>query len=58
MAYENTQITLVVEPGDTEAAIADSLSMPFSEFITKFVGDLLSGGEVVPGSSDLSNSVE
>ena len=56
MAYENTQITLVVEPGDIEAAIADSLSMPFSEFITEFVGDLLSGGEVVPGSSDLSNS--
>ena len=55
MAYENTQVTLVVQPGDIEAAIADSLSMPFSEFITKFVGDLLSGGEVVPGSSDLSN---
>ena len=29
MAYANTQVTLVVEPGDIEAAIADSLSMPF-----------------------------
>ena len=55
MAYENTQVTLVVEPGDIEAAIADSLSMPFSEFITEFVGDLLSGGEVVPGLPDLPN---
>jgi len=44
VAYENTQVTLVVEPGDIEAAIADSLSMPFSEFILKFVRDLLSGG--------------
>ena len=29
--------------------------MPFSAFITKFVGDLLSGGEVVPGLPDLPN---
>ena len=50
-----SQITLIVAPGDIEAAITDSLSMPFSEFITKFIGDLLSGGEVVPGSSDLSH---
>ena len=40
--YATTELALVVEPGDVEAAIADSLSVPFSEFITNFVGDLLS----------------
>ena len=44
MAYDNTQVTLVVKLGDIEAAIADSLPMPFSEFITESFGNLLSGG--------------
>ena len=38
---------------DIEAEISDTLSIPFVEFITKFIGDLLSKGEVVPGSYDL-----
>ena len=58
MAYENTQVALVVEQGDIEAAIADSLSMPFAEFITKFVGDLLSGGRLCPDRLTFPTSVE
>lgn len=43
MMYENTQTTLIVKPGDIEVAIADSLSRPFSEFIPKFIRDLITG---------------
>ena len=59
VVYENTQITVIIEPGDIEAAIADSLSMPFSEFITKSIGDLFSGGgdcaRIVPSIKFLRN---
>ena len=58
MAYENNQVTLVVKPGDLEATISESLSMPFSEFITKFVGGLLSGGRLSPDRLTLPTSVE
>jgi hypothetical protein len=56
--YATTELALVVEPGDVEAAIADSLSVPFSEFITNFVGDLLSWGRLFPDRLTFPTSVE
>ena len=57
MAYENTQVTLVIEPGDIEAAIADSLSMPFSEFTLKFtIAEALDRPNILSSSPEKLNS--
>lgn len=55
VVYEHTQVTLITKPGDVESSITDSLSMPFAEYITTFLEDLLSGKEVVPASLDPLN---
>ncbi len=52
--FQNSQVRIILDPGDIEKSISESLSMPLEAFMTKFLDDIFHGRDVVSGSTDLS----
>ncbi len=52
--YQNTQVCILLNPGDIEKSISESISMSPEAFMTKFLHDINHGRDVVTGSTDLS----
>ena len=55
MIYSHTQTTFILDPDNIKNSINKCLLVPLPEFITKLLGNLHSGGEVLPSSSNLKN---